>query len=553
MTMIKPLLGRIPNLIAGLISGLLAAVMMTLVMAASRFWLGIMPPVEAIPDRIAPLLDIDTFFSLFSEYGGYNGLKKFGIMSGLRGVAATGAVVGLLYSIVIESAWSRRSPQRILGLSRPAFGFIAASVLVAWIGLVVFLWPVLAANYRGVPYTWARILTITSLLIWILIFAFSVAGTYRWITSRLAVRQASEMEEVPTETAALEPVARVLPRRSILATAVGAALLWPIYRMLESMYNDATFFYDGRQYGGVNVEPIAPNELFYTVTKNVVDPEINVDLWRLEIGGHVDNSASYSFDDLKGFEQVDQETTLCCISNRIGAGFISNANWKGVRLRDLLDSAGVKDGAYEIFISGADAYHDTFSIEKAMEETTLVVYEMNGEPLPRIHGYPVRLIVPGLYGEKNVKWVSRIDVVTTDEEGFYEQQGWGPTFVPPTRSDIFSPVFSNRPGVGYFFRDEFRVGETVTIKGRAFAADIGIQSVEFSVDNQANWAPAEIYYPGTELSWSLWQFEWTPQEPGDYVVLTRAVDRTGTPQPGEVQSYIPDGAGGYHIVTATVV
>lgn len=547
MTVIQAALRRVPNLVAGLISGLVAAILMTLAMAASRFWLGIMPPPEAVPDRIAPLLDIDTFFSLFSQFGGYNGLKKFGILSGLRGMAATGAVVGLLFAIVIESGWSRRSSGRILGLSRPAFGFIAGAVIIAWVGLVALLWPVLAANFRGVPYTWARILTISALLIWILIFAATLAGTYQWITRRMA---ASQSGDSPTE---LAPIANVLPRRTIIAAVAGAALLFPIYRLLRSMYYDATFFYDGRQYGGANVQPIAPNDLFYTVTKNVVDPEISVDLWRLEIGGHVQNSASFSFDDLKNFEQIDQETTLCCISNRIGAGFISNANWKGVRLRDLLDSAGVKEGAFEIFISGADAYHDTFSIEKAMDENTLVVYEMNGEPLPRIHGYPVRLIVPGLYGEKNVKWVTRIDVVTTDKQGFYEQQGWGPTFVPPTRSDIFTPAFTNRPGVGYFFRDEFQVGQTVTVKGRAFAADKGIQSVEYSVDNQATWAPAEIYYPGTELSWSLWQFEWTPQAPGDYVVLTRAVDREGTPQPGEVQSYIPDGAGGYHIVTATVV
>ena len=187
-----------------------------------------------------------------------------------------------------------------------------------------------------------------------------------------------------------------------------------------------------------------------------------------------------------------------------------------------------------------------------MEGTTLVVYEMNGESLPRIHGYPVRLIVPGLYGEKNVKWVSRIEVVTSDKKGFYEQQGWGPTFVPPTRSDIFTPSYTNKPGVGYFFRKPFEVGKSVVVKGRAFAGDRGIRSVEFSVDNGVTWAPAEIYYPGTDLTWSLWSFEWTPNAAGEYVVLTRAVDGTGAAQPGERRAYIPDGAGGYHIVNATV-
>jgi DMSO/TMAO reductase YedYZ molybdopterin-dependent catalytic subunit len=541
--MARRLFTRVPTLIAGLVAGLLAAVVMTLAMAASRLWLGIMPPPEAIPDRIAPLLDIDTFFELFSRYGGYNGLKKFGIVSGLRGLAATGAIVGVLYSLVIESGWSRRSNRRIRGLSGPAFGFAVGAILVAWIGLVVFLWPVLTANYRGVPYTWARVLSISALLIWVTIFAVTLVGTYRWITSRVSERKTDQPRD---------PVARVLPRRAIVAGIAGAALTWPIYRMLRSMYYDATFFYDGRAYQGDDVQPIAPNDRFYTVTKNVVDPDIDRDWWRLEIGGHVRNGTSLSFDDLAQLEQVDQETTLCCISNRIGSGLISNANWKGVRLRDLLASAGVKDGAVEVLVSGADAYRDTFPIEKAMEPTTLVVYQMNGEPLPRIHGYPVRLIVPGLYGEKNVKWVSRIDLVTKDEKGFYEQQGWGPTFTPPTRSDIFTPAYTNRPGVGYFFRKPFAIGKPVVIKGRAFAGDRGIRSVEFSVDNGAMWAPAEIYYPGTELTWALWSFEWTPNQAGDFVVLTRAVDGTGAAQPGERRSYIPDGAGGYHTVTATV-
>lgn len=533
---------RIPNLTAGIIAGLFAAVVMTLAMAASRFWLGIMPPPEAVPDRIAPTLDIATFFRLFGKYGGYDGLKQFGITSGLRGIAATGAVLGIVYAFVVESRASRHSPHRIFGLGRPAFGFLAAATVIAWSAFVIFLWPVLAANYRGVPYTLARMLTIGALLVWISLFAATLAATYRFLTSN---------PEHATVTPVSQPVSRVLPRRSVLTIALGAALTWPIYRILRSMYYDATFFYDGRQNLGPSIDPITSNERFYSVTKNVVDPEIDRGLWRLEIVGNVQNSLSLSYDDLQDYEQIDQETTLCCISNRIGNGLISNAMWKGVRLKDLLDQAGVKDNSYEVFISGADAYHDSFPLDKALEDTTLVVYQMNGVPLPRIHGYPVRLIVPGMYGEKNVKWVSRIEVTTSDKKGFYEQQGWGPTFTPPTRSDTFSPRYGGGPN--YVFRETFAIGKTVEIKGRAFAGNRGIRSVEFTVDDGKTWAPAEIYYPGTDLTWSLWQFEWTPEKAGEFTVFTRAVDGIGDPQPGDVRSYIPDGAGGYHRVKATVV
>ncbi len=544
----------VPNLLAGLVAGLAAAAVTTLLMALSRYFLGIMPPPEAVPDRIASMLDIDTFFSLFNQYGGYNGLKKFGIVAGLRTLFATGAVVGVIYAIVSELPAVRRTPKRIFGISRPAFLFMAVSILIVWIAFVIFLWPVLSANYRGLPYTQARIVSIVALLVWFGAFGATVAGLYRFIVARTAPRQ-TELED--TEPAPEPPAGRgdVRPRRAVLAAAAGAVLAWPIYGLMRRMYDDATFSYDGRPYSGPGVQPITPPESFYSVTKNVVDPEVNRDLWRLEIGGHVDNPHTYSFDDLQDFEQVDQETTLMCISNKIGAGLFSNANWRGVRMRDLIEASGLKDGAYEVVIHGADAYSDTFEIDKAMSDETLVVYEINGEPLPRKHGYPVRVIVPGRYGEKNVKWVTRIEVATEDVQGFYESQGWGPDFQPRTRSDIFAPRVRGRnvPQGIFDLADELPAGQTVTFKGRAFSPGNGISLVEVSTDDGETWNPADIFYPGTIWTWSQWQFEWTPPAPGEYVIIPRCTDGNGAPQDGAIVDIIPQGASGYMRTTARVI
>jgi DMSO/TMAO reductase YedYZ molybdopterin-dependent catalytic subunit len=175
------------------------------------------------------------------------------------------------------------------------------------------------------------------------------------------------------------------------------------------------------------------------VTKNVVDPNVAEPVWRLDVGGLVDEPRTYSFSDIEALPGIDQESTLMCISNRIGAGLFGNAVWRGVPLRDLLEAAGPGAGAVEVLLHAADGYTDTFSIEKAMDPTTLVAYRMNGEPLPRRHGFPARIVVPGLYGEKNVKWLTGIEVVDHDAKGFYEQQGWGPNFEIPTRSDFFAP------------------------------------------------------------------------------------------------------------------
>jgi DMSO/TMAO reductase YedYZ molybdopterin-dependent catalytic subunit len=343
-----------------------------------------------------------------------------------------------------------------------------------------------------------------------------------------------------------EPVAR----RVVVAGAAGLALAGGSGALIRNLNERATFGYDGRAYSGPGVQPIAPNDKFYTVTKNVVDPNADPGVWRLEIGGLVEAPRSYSFDDLMNLTSVVQESTLMCISNRIGAGLMSNAVWQGVPLRDLLTASRPLDGALEVFLNGADAYTDSFAFAKAMDPTTIVAFAMNGEPLPQRHGYPARIVVPGLYGEKNVKWVTRIEVVDYDAKGFYEQQGWGPNFVIPTRSDIFGPRWVRRRGDS--FVEPFAAGRTATIRGRAFAGDRGIQQIEFSADDGENWRQTRIDYPGTNLTWTFWSADWLPEEPGEYTLVSRATDGTGAPQPSESRGIVPQGATGYHRVVATV-
>jgi DMSO/TMAO reductase YedYZ molybdopterin-dependent catalytic subunit len=453
-----------------------------------------------------------------------------------------------------------------MGVSTPALIFIGIAVAAVWIGFVSFLWPVLPANYIGVPYSQARLLSIGAILIWFVIFGATLMLVYRDTTTRLALAgpavpvpnpeatdSGSDVTIVDDDRAStLAPVAIPISRRAVLNAALGASLVYPIYDIMKDMYQDATFFYDGTVYSGEDIEPITPTDRFYTVTKNVVDPDIDRERWRLEVGGAVDNEMTLAFDDLQDYEQIDQESTLMCISNRIGAGLFSNAKWRGVRMQDVLMAAGVQDEAYEVKLTGADAFVDTFGMDYALDENTLLVYQINDVPLPREHGFPVRVVVPGLYGEKNVKWVTRIDVVTEDKQGFYEKQGWGPDFVPPIRSDLFNPR-TNGAAQNATFREQLQAGRPVTLRGRAFAADRGIRSVEVTTDGGETWSDVEMYYQGTELTWSLWSHEWTPEEPGEYRVYSRAVDNEGNEQPSDPRGIVPQGAQGYNIVTATVV
>ncbi len=545
---------RVANYALGVLAGLVAAAVMLLVMAVGRNWFGISPLPEAIPDRIAPTLSIKQFFSLFADYGGYNGLKKFGIKSGIQAVIAGGAVFGLIYAIVVESKRSRRWLPWKHGISR--MGLVLAAVLVStvWIATLIFLWPILQTNYRGLPPSQARIVSALWYLVTYLAFALSLLATYRFVARRPAMPIVPPVDqpELDGDRASLMAAGRPSSRRAILAATAGALVALPTIWIIRKLYDRATFPYDGTIYNGPGVQPLVPVDKFYTVTKNVVDPNINKSLWALEINGEVERSKTYRYDDLAARDPIEQESTLMCISNAIGAGLSSNAVWTGVRMRDLLNEAGVRDSAVEVKLYGADGYTDTFAIEKALDPTTLVVYEINGEPLPERHGYPVRVVVPGLYGEKNVKWVTGIEVVDYDAKGFYETQGWGPNFVIPTRSDIFSPKRTRHRGQDSFDQ-ELRINQEVSLRGRAFAGDRGVEKVEISLDDGQTWQPTTIDYPGTKLTWVFWSYAWTPKTTGDYVLVCRATDQNGDLQTSEVRGTAPQGATGLHKVKASVV
>jgi DMSO/TMAO reductase YedYZ molybdopterin-dependent catalytic subunit len=232
-----------------------------------------------------------------------------------------------------------------------------------------------------------------------------------------------------------------------------------------------------------------------------------------------------------------------CISNQVGGGLMSNALWKGVPLRQLLDTAGPKSGATEVVLRAVDGYDDTIPLTKALEPTTLVVYEMNGSSLPSTHGYPVRLIVPGLFGEKSVKWITRIELVDHDVKGFYEKQGWGPDFTVPTHSRFDGPDWSK----------PISMGAKVPLKGVAFGGNRGISRVEVSFDDGNQWQEARLTAPATRLTWALWNYEWQPDRQGEYRLVVRATDGDGGPQIKDERWTIPHGATGYHKVKARVV
>src|SRR5437870_10002635 len=515
------MMSRTKGLSAGLLAGLVAAVAMTVTMLLLAC-VGIATPLVIIGDRLSVFISPGPFLSLMGKVGGYNHLKQLGVGSTIAGQLFVGAIAGTIFGLFV------RRNSRL----RATVATISIFVLLPIISAAIALWPVLGTNYRGLPIDAARLVTLIGLVLCFFVFERTLVAGFH-----VLIRARSEGEDREFSPA--------IGRRALVLGGLGLLLAGGGGAVLRKLYRAATFSYDGTQYKGGIVQPITPNESFYCVTKNIVDPRVNVNLWHLEVTGLVQNSATYRFQDLQGFTPVEQETTLMCISNGLDAGLISNAVWKGVPLHDLLDPAVPVSNAARVRLWGVDNYSDTIPLEKAMDATTLVAYEMNGVPLPHRHGYPARIIVPGYFGEKHVKWLTRIEVSRENAKGFYETQGWGPDFITPIRSRIDAPDHESWFSLG-------KLSGPIEVKGIAYGGDRGISRAELSFDNGKSWRDAEIYYSGGDLAWSLWKTEWLPSAAGDYILVVRATDGEGDVQEWEADRSPFSGVTGFHKILVHV-
>jgi DMSO/TMAO reductase YedYZ molybdopterin-dependent catalytic subunit len=294
----------------------------------------------------------------------------------------------------------------------------------------------------------------------------------------------------------------------------------------------------------LKTKEITPNSEFYLTHYNGV-PSIEISSWRLLVTGEVEEELELTFDDLKGFSDTVDYNTLICIGNGIGGDLIGNAKWRGVKLRDVLLRAGVKSSARDLVFHGADGYVDSFPLERALREDTRLVYEMNDEPLPEIHGFPLRAVVPGLYGIKNVKWIERIELSSDDVRGYWQKRGWS--------EEGFIKVMSriDLPNDG-----DILTGGFYEISGVAFAGEHPITKVEVSSDGGSTWGDAVLKPQLSRFAWTLWHFDWQFPGEGEFELAVRATDESGRVQKeGTVVSrrVFPDGADGYHKIKVKAI
>src|SRR5712692_8159253 len=327
-----------------------------------------------------------------------------------------------------------------------------------------------------------------------------------------------------------------LSRRRFLlgSTAVLAAAALNPARLNAALLN--RFFGDA----GRKTPPITPNEDFY-ITSYHSTPEVDVRNWSLRIQGMVQHPSTLSYDDLRKRPHVSMISTLECIGNPIGGESIGTAEWEGVKLNALLAEAGSDPKAVDLVLRGEDGYADSFPVSRAMRNEVLLVTKMNGVPLPEEHGFPARVIIPGIYGMKNVKWLTELELVDHDFKGYWEKRGWSDDAEVQMMSRIDLPGHS-----------ETLQGCDYTIKGIAFSGTRGIKQVEVSTDGGTTWHPATLEPALSPFSWVRWSSRWKIPGPAHYTLVVRATDGQGTLQSLIRRGAYPDGKSGLHDITVKV-
>ncbi len=286
---------------------------------------------------------------------------------------------------------------------------------------------------------------------------------------------------------------------------------------------------------------VTGNSNFYRVDIDSFPPRVDVASWKLELNGIVDHPLSLTLDDIRARPAVSQYITLECISNPVGGNLISTAMITGVRLKDLLDEAGMQAGAVQVFVRSTDGYYESVALSDAQDERTLLVYEMNGQPLPAAHGYPLRIYIPNRFGMKQPKWIQSMEVMGESRNGYWEDRGWSNAAIPATTA-VIDNVAVTQPDPNT---------QAIPIGGIAYAGARGISKVEVQLDN-GPWTASELRAPAlSPLTWVQWRYDWPPQS-GRHTARVRAYDGTGQLQPTQARPPEPDGATGVNATSFSV-
>jgi DMSO/TMAO reductase YedYZ molybdopterin-dependent catalytic subunit len=291
-----------------------------------------------------------------------------------------------------------------------------------------------------------------------------------------------------------------------------------------------------------------PKEILITPTGELYiqnydrTPQVDASAWRLHVHGLVDHEATLSLDDIRAFPKTESLRTLECIGNPVGGPLIGNIVWAGMEAAALWEQVGIRPGVLRARFEAEDDYTTSVDLKWITQPGVLLVYELNGQPLPPEHGFPLRILMPGLYGQKMPKWIREIEFIDGPHLGFWESRGWSDVASVQTNSIIRQPENLARVDVG-----------NVPVYGVAFAGLRTIARVEVRIED-GDWMEAELLQDPSSLVWTQWSFVW-PSTAGSHKVSVRATDSDGFTQSTEgnsiLSSSFPAGTDDIHAIVVT--
>ncbi|HEX8035878.1 MAG TPA: molybdopterin-dependent oxidoreductase, partial [Ktedonobacterales bacterium] len=523
-----------------LLAGVIGSLFAIAVMIALRLLWGAPTAPELVGELILPRMSAGQFVALLIRFQPYPKTGPLGL------ALISQFVLGVLIAPVFLLA-ARVREQRASRLPGKRGWLVAGAVaLIMEVVAAALFWPVLAANPFGNPPGQARLITLLSLLVTFAVYAaVSLVSAHlllrAWGQTAATATSPTPAERQPsTEDSAALP--RYTRRRTLEAAGATVAVVGigalATNRLIQSYLARSNLAYEGAPTPASLVSPITPAENFYVVSKNVIDPTVIADHWQLQLTGLIRKPITWTLAEFRALPSETRAITLECISNGVGGHLMSTGQWRGTTLETLLALGGgvAPNGKYVVFTS-VDGYQTGLPLADLLQARTLLAWQMNGAPLPDRHGYPVRVVVPGRYGEQSAKWVTRIEVTDVEVKGFYQSQGWSAAQLETT-SRIDSPTRRAAHG-------------EMTVTGIAFAGIRGIQAVEISADGGATWHQAILAPPLSDQTWVFWSWIWRPTAPGSYTLLVRATDGTGSVQTPIKRGTVPNGATGWD--TANVI
>jgi DMSO/TMAO reductase YedYZ molybdopterin-dependent catalytic subunit len=397
---------------------------------------------------------------------------------------------------------------------------------------------------------------------WGLVTAFAVLinlGYASWVVSNLKV----SVPAIVQPTAKMEPSRRALLKRVgvgvlgiaavYLAARFGLALFSgqpivqsntpiPVNTGQTTVVSGVSDVFSDPRIADLVASEVTDTRIFYRVDIDGIPPQLDFDKWMLNVTGRVLKELTITKTDLLAMPSTSEYATLECVSNTINppGALISNGKWTGVPLSTVLNQAGLASDAVYIIFHCAEGYTVGVPVQRALEPGALLAYMMNDQPLPPEHGFPLRAIIPGLYGMMNAKWVTGIEASNNVYLGYWQERGWTNDARIKTTSIIYYPSAGAQ------------VGGSLPIAGVAFAGDRGISKVEVSTDGGNTWDIAQLKTPKSPYSWVLWAYMWTPTTSGTRTIIARATDGTGQLQDSSANQPFPNGATGYNSIQVDV-